>query len=531
MKKAKIFTLLFSIILSMVLVVGCGNKDDEQTPSGGETQEDTVDDGESTGDADDDLPPLKLSVMLPYGTNEHDEKELTKRFYEAIETYTNTDLEFIFYDQDMYYEKLVLTLAGNDIPSILVTGKSAEFLNAVENDGFWDVTDYIDDYENLSQMSETVRMNASINGRLYGIPRSRDLGRNGFGYRYDWLKNLGLKEPETLDDLYKMLVAFTYDDPDGNGNDDTYGLGVTEYQGTWDIMQTWFGVPNGWGLDENDDLIPAHLTAEYDEALAWFRKIYSEGLVNPDFSTVPGGDWDSALLRSGVAGSTADVVDRFRRNQEYFEGENIPAEHKIIGWIDTGHGPLTLPTDGYADLLAISKAKVKTEEELKRTLQFLNDLSDAEMLDLIEFGFEGVSYYFDEDGYAVYMTEEEMIEADVPLYVFRQGMNQLLNYFMTPENQEKRITTAPPESEIRLAEIAVKEENEKYVVPNYGASFTSETYKKNAEALDKIMADARVEYIKGEIDDVGLQEAKDQWLRSGGQTVIDEMNELYHAAE
>ena len=283
-------------------------------------------------------------------------------------------------------------------------------------------------------------------------------------------------------------------------------------------MQVWFGAPNGWGIDENGDLIPAHLTKEYDNALAWFRKIYSEGLVNPDFNEVAGGDWDTVLLRSGVAGATADVVDRFRRNQEYFENEGIPAETMIIGCVDAGYGKKTLPTAGYADILAISKQKVTTEEDLKRTLQFLDEMNDGAMLSLVEFGFEGISYRLDENGYGVYLTEEEKQAAGVPIYSFRDGMNQLLAYWVSPEENEKRVLPVPPTSEIRLMESAVKEENAKYTVPNYGASYTSDTYTQLAGTLDPIISDARIAYIMGEIDDVGLQEAK----------VIEEMNALYH---
>ena len=37
-----------------------------------------------------------------------------------------------------------------------------------------------------------------------------------------------------------MLYKFTYDDPDGNGANDTYGLEMCKYTGPWDIIQTWF---------------------------------------------------------------------------------------------------------------------------------------------------------------------------------------------------------------------------------------------------------------------------------------------------
>ena len=44
--------------------------------------------------------------------------------------------------------------------------------------------------------------------------------------RQDWLDNLGLKMPTTIEELKEVARAFTEDDPDGNGQNDTYGLAV-----------------------------------------------------------------------------------------------------------------------------------------------------------------------------------------------------------------------------------------------------------------------------------------------------------------
>ena len=76
-----------------------------------------------------------------------------------------------------------------------------------------------------------------------------------------------------------MLYKFTYEDPDGNGKDDTYGLEMTKYVGPLDIMQTWFGVGNEW-VEEDGKLVPVHQTKEYLEALKWIRKIYEDGPVS-----------------------------------------------------------------------------------------------------------------------------------------------------------------------------------------------------------------------------------------------------------
>lgn len=517
---------------------GCGDKKEntpdntstgtQQTTSVSQTDPATAPESSSIstsgeGAEAEKLPPLKLSIMLPYGTNEYDDEETVKRFRKDIGTYTNTDIEWIFYASDMYYEKLTLLFTSGDLPSIMVVNKNTEFINAAANGEFWEIGDYIQDYDNLATMSETVYLNASINGKLYGVPRSRTLARNGVGYRLDWLNNLGLKEPETIDEFYEMLVAFTNGDPDGNGKNDTYGLGISSHTGTWDIMQLWFGVPNGWGIDGDNNLVPAHMTEEYNTALKWFRKIYSEGLVNPDFREFPADNWDE-LLRGGIAGASADVLDRFRRNQSYFESEGIPAETMLAGAIDAGYGIRCLPTSGYSGMIAISTSKVKTEEEMKRALGFLNDMNDAEMRNLIEYGYEDITYHYDEDGYpAVYSADEMKLGFDL-----RSGYNQVIPYFHTEEEKAKFLTGAP-NTGLRAIEANLYETDIEYCIPNYGAPYTSDTYVNIGKDLDKIIGDARLDYITGVIDDVGLQESKDQWFRSGGEDVIKEMNELYHA--
>ena len=49
--------------------------------------------------------------------------------------------------------------------------------------------------------------------------------------RKDWLDRLGLEPPETLEEYYEVIRAFTLDDPDGNGVQDTIGLTLTSKLG------------------------------------------------------------------------------------------------------------------------------------------------------------------------------------------------------------------------------------------------------------------------------------------------------------
>jgi putative aldouronate transport system substrate-binding protein len=469
--------------------------------------------------------PYKLTIMAPGASDDDMAKEYAKKTCDKIREYTNTNVEFISYPDTMYYEKVPLLLATGDLPSIMVMGKDAAFESAVANNIFWEVGPYIKDYKNLSTINEVALTNVSSNGKVFALPRSRAVGRNGAGYRLDWVENLGLTEPKTLDDLYKMLVAFTKNDPDGNGKNDTFGMAVTNYGGPWDNLQVWFGAPNGWGLDAKGELIPAHMTKEYDEALKWFRKIYSEGLVNKDFATYDSAKWDDMLRgETNVAGFAVDVTDRFTKIHEFFEKGNMPGKEQIVGGFENSKGEKKfLPTAGFNGILVFSKSKIKSEEDLKSSLSFIDKLSDAEMLNLI-IGFEDVHWKMNkEKGYI-----ERIDIKDKPELNNLKNLNQMTTYYVSKEEVAKQLVEAPLNA-IRTLSAQVQTDNEKYVIKNPAAAYTSPTYVSVGTEITKIMNDARTKYIMGEIDDVGLQAAKDQWLKAGGQNVIKEYNDLYKA--
>ena len=74
--------------------------------------------------------------------------------------------------------------------------------------------------------------------------------RKGIFIRKDWLETVGMEMPTTWEDLYNVAHAFTYDDPDGNGVKDTYGL-TGDGMGTLRYFFSSTGVSNRyWGKDE-----------------------------------------------------------------------------------------------------------------------------------------------------------------------------------------------------------------------------------------------------------------------------------------
>lgn len=59
-------------------------------------------------------------------------------------------------------------------------------------------------------------------GQYYGVPTSAHT--YALFIRKDWREKLGMAQPQTWQELKELAHAFTFNDPDGNGKNDTYGF-------------------------------------------------------------------------------------------------------------------------------------------------------------------------------------------------------------------------------------------------------------------------------------------------------------------
>lgn len=463
-------------------------------------------------------PPYKISLMTQcFDLEPMPNDGLVMK---ALEEYTNTKLNIIWSMSTTYEEKLNITLASGDLPMVvLIPQKSPSIINACRTGAFWEVGPYLKNYKNLSKANPVVLNNISIDGKVYGIYRARDLGRYGIVYRKDWLKNIGMAEPRTIDDFYQMLKGFTYNDPDQNGENDTYGMVIpnpTMYDGPFDIMLTWFGGSNKWGENEKGELVPAHLTPEYMECLNFWKRMYDEGLINRDFVVYNPGKWDDPYIAE-KAGVKVDVCDTAGRWENKFIDGKIDAEIGVIGAVKGPKGLRTLPTSGYNGMYMISKTSVKKEEDFKRVLKFLDQLNDQEMQDLLGWGIKGRHYtVVNGEIEPVPEMNQQAMKVEV------NGANQLLMYI--PKNGLPRVRT-----EVRRLQEKVIAENEKYVVGNPAEPLISNVYARRGPQLDDIIIDAKVKFIVGQIDEEGFKKELERWNKSGGDEYVKEINELYKA--
>lgn len=527
MKKFKrTAALLLTLTMLGSAMVGCSKTEEKATTNGTGSTSSTTESSTTTEAATTEpTGPAQISMM----TFDFEGSPLSGDYGDdviaAMEEYTNTKVDFTWVPSDSYEEKLGLTLASpDDMPMIIAVGSmTSAITSAAEAGAFWDLNQFMFDaekYPNLSQANENVNKSLTVGDQLVGVYRARDIGRLGVGYRADWAEALGIAEPKTIEDLYNMMYAFTYNDPDGNGQQDTYGLALCKYTGPFDIMQTYFGVGNGW-VEQDGQLVPVHQTAEYLEALEWFKKMYDDGLVYEDWAVRDTATWKDAV-KNGECGIFIDVLDGSRSIWDYFVNENIPAvsgstsyETAAMNLVGTINDK-TQATAGFNGFFVITKA-AKTEEDVAACLNYLDKMCDDEMITLSSYGIEGVHWEIGENGFLVDIDKDDAVASKA-----YAALNQTVAYIPN--------MTAPSlpveKTERKLLEEAVKAANIDKAVFNPATAYliNSETYSLNGANLDQIISDARTQYICGEIDLDGLKAAWDNWAAQGGTQVIEEVN-------
>lgn len=226
-------------------------------------------------------------------------------------------------------EKLAQCVMSGDYPDYMSVD-AKNFKEWAEQGIFADLTEGFEKYASdeikeyyQTEAGQRALQAATIDGKLYGLPivASPNDSMPLLCIRKDWLDNLGLDIPQTVDEFYEVAKAFTENDPDQNGVDDTYGLalnGKDVFQSFGDVATFFemFGAQPGH-IVNNGNIIPfidvdgeavyGGADAEaMKEGLTLLQKMYNEELISKDFVT-SGQDQIIQDLSSGKVGMAFNI--------------------------------------------------------------------------------------------------------------------------------------------------------------------------------------------------------------------------------
>ncbi|MGO4109758.1 extracellular solute-binding protein [Paenibacillus sp. YAF4_2] len=214
---------------------------------------------------------------------------------------------------DLYRQKLGASIASGHIPDVVAV--DAQQLRELSNAGLIeDLTDVYEQYASsltkrvLSEEGDGPFETATIEGKLMGIPQTSSSIEDAdlLWIRTDWLNRLGLKPPTTMQELLTISKAFTEDDPDHNGKDDTFGIAATKYlgdpvMGLVDLMAGYNAFPNIWIKNQQGKLVYGGIQPEVKTALKVIQDMYRQGQIDPEFA-LKDGEKANKLIAAGKIG-------------------------------------------------------------------------------------------------------------------------------------------------------------------------------------------------------------------------------------
>lgn len=222
-----------------------------------------------------------------------------------------------------YETKLTMAMASGDLPDIFMSTSYNTMYNAYQAGAIADITDVFEEYasddvKKIMEDNKELFDSCFIDGKMVAIPAlgSAIEGTSTLLWiRQDWMDNLNLEAPKTFEDVVNIARAFTEDDPDGDGIDNTYGLGLqkdifhSEYGNILGVAGA-YGTPilssnNGdmWYKDEDGTITNGSIQPGMKEALQTLQDMYAEGIIDPEF-----GVKDASSLEEDITSNKVGMI-------------------------------------------------------------------------------------------------------------------------------------------------------------------------------------------------------------------------------
>ncbi|TVY02915.1 extracellular solute-binding protein [Paenibacillus cremeus] len=438
----------------------------------------------------------------------------------AIEKYTNAKLDIQWIPAPAFEDKKNIMIASGELPKAIKLTSNATTVSAIQSGIFWEIGPLLKNYKHLSSASSLYYDNIRVDGKLYGLPLYRDIGRAGITYRKDWFDALNLKPPVTLDDWYTIMKAVAKKDPDNNGQDDTYGMFLDKSFNDPSTSSAFLtrlavsqGAPNKWGI-EDGKLVPEFMTKPYLDSMKLLRRLFQEKLINRDFSVVQPADADNKWNAGKVGIRVNTVASAAASSQENLSMAVPNGKVGIVPFV--GPSGNRVPAEpGNNGFFVFPKSSVKTEEELKRLLGFFDQLLEPEMSTLLTRGIEHKHFTKTADGKAEFI---DLGRFNLEVKPYRDS---LPSFEVNGTGMPLKMT------ELQEKGWKVVADNLNLAVPNPALTLSSKTYSDKGGELDMMISDAQTKFIMEKLDEAGWQAEVDKWRKAGGDQMMEEYTAEY----
>lgn len=233
-------------------------------------------------------------------------------FYQFIEEHMNINLSVIRFTSTNASKYLSLLFADDDLPDIIIGGgfAASDLMTIGANEGqLIDLAPYITEeltpnlYQVYSENPNYLNAVADKEGHIWSLGYINDPTDRGqierVFWNYDWLEQLGLEVPETLDEALTALRAFK---TLGDNIIPVGGSSEANSLGTFFLNAFGYSTGDSTGLSicyrDGEIVLPVADREAYGEYLKFMNTLYTEGLISSNYFTMS----DSKVESNASAG-------------------------------------------------------------------------------------------------------------------------------------------------------------------------------------------------------------------------------------
>lgn len=512
----KAITLFLALAMAVSLVACAGGK-----PAATDLQPPSESSGTTSPETLQSQEPVELTIMKAGDSSAVIEGN---QAIEMIEKACNVKLNIILPDD--LTEAISLALASGNLPDILVSSKF-DYQNYYDSGYFLELTDLLNKYgsEVMIHISQEAWDLTTVNGgKIYGIPGEGKNSKYVTALRKDWLNSLNIevKENYTVDEFASILHAFTYNDPDQNGQNDTYGLSALEDGANWEktlmaVFGAFGGQPNQTYL-VGEEFVPFNVSDDFRAALQYLNELWSDGVMDPEMFILN----SEQAVQKIVQGKSGAFCSWWSGPKSVFEAgiEDITPEADFAKvFITSNDGTkVGMLDNGLIQYMTMITTACEHPEE---AMKLINYMMTDEGYMLITWGVEGFNYKLDENNYVIELN----VEKDWwPLAATVRRLD-------APDRE--KVPASDSKADKTIVDFELIQEPKVnaplYQSAFYGLPITTEEIELGAD-LKAFVTKSVISFITGEIalTDENWAAYKQEWIQKGGQKILDSYTAEYN---
>ena len=359
---------------------------------------------------------------------------------------------------------------------------------------------------------------------LWALPNGGLEIKHQIVVRSDWLEAVGASLPTTVEEFAEVARQFTFDDPDGDGQKNTWGIATSANSpGSWTSSLRTFLAAFGFEHIDRPYLDPAsgeimffEVTEGFRDFLRWMNEVWEAGVIHPDI-TLPDKQTVGTLFQDGQVGFAGDtwtwVLPKYRPGMWFYNlfEKDPDARVEYLGELTAaGHEPTWELRPALWTYHTIGKDT--SDLQLQKIIELIElQIADPFYHNLIWHGIEGEHFEFDEGGMRHYLPHMQSMEAQGDLGVL---------FFLTNIRYGWMFTASfGREAE----EMAARQESYNLIAPALGHGWVLETQNQYRADMARVREEYLWKAITGDADTgADWDTYVAQWMRAGGEAVLAE---------